>query len=151
MAANPSENAPDPICVETLQLKNQLGDLAVLSDWVADVSARLGLSQKLSFRLDLVLTEAVTNIIENAYGDGADHTIALTLNCNPQTVEVLIVDDGIPFDPLQHPDVVLPTSLAEAQVGGLGIHLIRSYAQRCDYQRLADENHFTIVLSRADG
>lgn len=132
---------------ECLQLENQLDELNVLSNWVAEIADRLGLASKVTFRLDLVLTEAITNIIENAYVDQADHIITLHLDSDAQTVRVKIVDDGIPFNPLEHPETVLPTQLDGADMGGLGIHLIRSYTKTCDYQRLGQENHFTVVLS----
>ncbi|PSN77173.1 hypothetical protein C8B47_23460, partial [filamentous cyanobacterium CCP4] len=68
MASNsPEEGSASLAGSETLQIVNQLSQLEVLSTWVADLSTRFELSTKTSFRLDLVLTEAVTNVIENAY------------------------------------------------------------------------------------
>jgi anti-sigma regulatory factor (Ser/Thr protein kinase) len=135
---------------ETLQIINRLSELEVLSNWVADLSARLGLSPRASFRLDLVLTEAVTNVIENAYTDGIDHNISIAVGQTPPLLEVQIRDGGQPFNPLDHPEVVQPKSLSAATAGGLGIHLIRSYAQECRYERRGQENWFTMVLNVAD-
>jgi anti-sigma regulatory factor (Ser/Thr protein kinase) len=122
----------------------------VLSDWVAEVATRLGLSARVSFRLDLVLAEAVTNVIENAYTDGIDHKIFIQVEPITPLLAVTIRDDGQPFNPLDHPEVVPPKSLAEARAGGLGIHLIRSYAQECRYERQGQENQFTILLNSVD-
>jgi anti-sigma regulatory factor (Ser/Thr protein kinase) len=151
MALSSSEDSlASPAGQETLQIVNRLSELQVLSNWVADLSERLGLSARVSFRLDLVLTEAVTNVIENAYTDGIDHKITVAIEQMPPLIEVLIRDDGQPFNPLDHPEVERPKNLAEARAGGLGIHLIRSYAQECRYERHGQQNWFTIVLNGAD-
>ena len=152
MALSSSEDSlAAPAGQETLQIVNRFNELQVLSDWVADISERLGLSARVSFQLDLVLTEAVTNVIENAYSDGADHKITVAIAQTPPLIEVQIRDGGQPFNPLDYPEMVKPQSLAEATVGGLGIHLIRSYAQECRYERRGQENWFTIVLNAAAG
>lgn len=147
--SSPEDNSASPAGLETLQIVNRLSQLEVLSTWVADLSTRFELSMQASFRLDLVLTEAVTNIIENAYTDGIDHKIFIEVEPALPLLKVQIHDDGRPFNPLDYPEVVQPKNLTEARVGGLGIHLIRSYAEDCRYERRGQENWFTIVLSGA--
>lgn len=151
MALSSSEDSlSSPAGQDTLQIVNRLSQLEVLSNWVADLSARLGLSTRASFRLDLVLTEAVTNVIENAYTDGIDHIIFVLVEHHHPLLEVQIRDGGRPFNPLDYPEVDRPKSLSEASAGGLGIHLIRSYAQDCRYERRGQENWFTILLNGAE-
>jgi anti-sigma regulatory factor (Ser/Thr protein kinase) len=151
MAHGCSEESPtSPIGPETLQIVNRLSELDRLSSWVADLSARWGLSARVSFQLDLVLAEAVTNVIENAYTDGINHKIDVVVDHIPPMLEVQICDDGQPFNPLDYPVVAQPQNLAEATVGGLGIHLIRSYAKECRYERRGQKNWFSIVLNGAE-
>jgi anti-sigma regulatory factor (Ser/Thr protein kinase) len=149
-SSNPEDSLTPAAGPHTLQLINRLSELEVLSHWVADVSMRLRLSARASFQLDLVLAEAVTNVIENAYTDDIDHKIFIQVEPRSPLVEVQIRDHGRPFNPLQYPEVVPPKSLAEAKAGGLGIHLIRNYAQECHYERQGTENRFTILLNGAD-
>lgn len=61
-------------------------------------------------------------------------------------LQVQLRDDGQSFNPLDYPEAAQPKSLDEAVEGGLGIHLIRNYAQECRYERRGRENWFTIVL-----
>jgi serine/threonine-protein kinase RsbW len=129
-----------------LQISNQLNELIRLSNWVADLSAELGLSSRTAFSLDLVLAEAVTNVMENAYVDDQPHIITVVVTPRLPLLQIQIRDDGQPFNPLDYPEVVPPKSLSAAKEGGLGIHLIRNYAQECHYQRQGQENWFTIVL-----
>ncbi|HIK14685.1 MAG TPA: ATP-binding protein [Leptolyngbyaceae cyanobacterium M33_DOE_097] len=127
-------------------LTNRVDDLTRLSEWINDLANQLQISAKGVFRVELILEEAVTNIINYAYVDNEEHTIRVTLLYLDQTLTVELRDDGIPFDPLQRPEVQLPKTLEEATEGGLGIHLIRSYVDECHYQREADSNVLTLKI-----
>lgn len=133
--------------VYELRLKNHLDELEALSRWVSSLESQLDLSPKGAFQLELVLVEAVTNVIENGYPDEDVHEIVVTLCPAEGRVRAQIKDDGLPFNPLDQPQKVLPSSLDEAVEGGLGIHLIRSYAQGCAYKRLDNHNILTIDLA----
>ncbi len=133
-----------------LELKNKVESLEILSDWIAELSGQLEMSQRGIFRLELALVEAVTNIVQYAYDDEAEHEITVRLHCKGKVIQAEIEDDGNPFDPLQRPEVVLPTNLEDAREGGLGIHLIRSYADECAYRREANHNILTIVVCDSD-
>ena len=54
--------------------------------------------------------------------------IAIELEDNAGTLVARIEDNGLPFDPTQVRSPPLATSLEQAKVGDLGIHLIRSFA-----------------------
>jgi len=127
-------------------LTNRLDDLTQLSQWINDLANQLQISAKGVFRVELILEEAVTNIINYAYVDDEEHTIRVTLLYSDQTLTVELRDDGIPFDPLQRPEVQLPKTLEEATEGGLGIHLIRSYVDECNYQRDEDSNVLSLKI-----
>ena len=134
--------------VGSITLKNDLGSLDILSDWVAQLSKDCTLSDKLSFKLDLVLSEAVTNVIQNAYdGDHCEHQILVIFGYENGLARVQIKDDGKHFNPIQYPDAVLPNCLEDAVEGGLGIHLIKSYVQEWQYQRQSKTNILTLLLT----
>ena len=63
-------------------------------------------------------------------------------------VQVLIVDDGRAFDPLDSGVVLLPDSLDDAQVGGLGLLMIRNTASRMSYERRDGHNRFALTIQR---
>jgi serine/threonine-protein kinase RsbW len=129
-----------------LSLRNRLEDLSVLGEWLGNCAEQSGISERGIFRLQLVVEEAVTNIIQNAYLATDDHTIIVNLMVQENTIHVSIKDDGVAFDPLRHPEVVLPSNLEEAQVGGLGIHLMRRYTDTCNYQRKDNLNILTLII-----
>lgn len=129
-----------------LSLKNKLEDLSFLSNWVSDRAEQLGISPRGIFRLQLVLEEVVTNVIQNAYLDNDEHMIHIKLDYQEGSIRVSVTDDGLAFNPLEHPKVSLPSKLEEAQVGGLGIHLMRCYTDVCNYQRKENVNILTLTI-----
>lgn len=139
----------DDTAVFTLAIQNEASDVVRLSNWLNQtVAPTLKLSPKLTFRLDLILEEALTNVINYAYPTQGAYPIHVTLMADTNSVSVQVVDEGRPFNPLAEHEVNLPTTLEDAGDGGLGLHLIRSYAQTCHYQRRDGQNIFTMIFER---
>ncbi len=150
-AAAETTAVPDVKNVAYLSLANRRAELETLSIWVAQLCEDLEIATGTALRIDLVLAEAVQNIIDYAYPDGAARTIGIAFCHRPdsQLVQLRIEDDGAYFDPTQAPDASLGHDLQSASVGGLGIHLIRSYCRECSYQRIGHKNVLTLVVSCA--
>jgi len=70
--------------------------------------------------------------------------IAVELEGNGGAVVARIEDTGRPFDPTQVPPPALVTSLAEAEVGSFGIHLMRSFGRFLHYERRDGRNRLTL-------
>jgi|GEM_PF-609584 len=117
--------------------------LAQLSAWCHAVAGDNGLPARCAFRLELVLVEAVTNIVEHACADGA---ITVQLASKPGCVVVCVEDAERPFDPTAAPAHRQPASLEDATIGGLGIHLMRAYTQQLEYRRVDSKNQLWMTL-----
>ena len=121
---------------------NDLGELRRMSQWIRESAAAAKIPDDLVFALEFCANEAVTNIISYAYDDGARHEIVLELTPTERAAKLVIRDDGKPFDVPRAPEHIAPASLANARVGGLGIHLIRKLMAHCDYRR---EGKFNVL------
>lgn len=120
--------------------------LPILDEWLRGFARRCGLSDESFFCLELVVTEAATNVM--CYSGSAGNTGEMRLSCNLLNthIEVEVVDDGLPFDPTTHMPAPLPKSLADAEPGGLGIHLMRKYTTSMHYRREAGRNILRMTL-----
>ena len=98
--------------------------------------------------VELVLEEAISNTLRYGYEDDRQHSIEIDLQIDLDEIQVLIVDDGKPFDPLEGDAVLLPDSLDDAQVGGLGLLMIRNTASRMSYERRDGCNRFSLTIPR---
>jgi anti-sigma regulatory factor (Ser/Thr protein kinase) len=121
-------------------LKNDLSELQRMNQIVTEFAERHGLASELVFRLTLVLEEVVTNVISYGYEDSSEHEISLRLSWKDPHIEIEIKDDGRPFNPLEAPPPDMGKPLAEKQVGGLGIHLVREMMDELEYRRENDKN-----------
>jgi serine/threonine-protein kinase RsbW len=96
-------------------------------------------------KAEIVLAEALNNIVEHAYADGGGE-IELTIRLNRQGLNCRIVDHGAPM-----PDGALPIGRLAAPEdlpeGGFGWHLIRTLAEDLRYARVAGQNQLTFLLS----
>jgi anti-sigma regulatory factor (Ser/Thr protein kinase) len=109
-----------------------------------------GIDEHTLAAVELVLEESVTNVLRYGYepGSAEHHQIDIDLQVDPEEVQVLVIDDGRPFDPLDEGGIVLPDTLDEAQVGGLGLLMIRNTASRLSYERIDGCNRFLMTIAR---
>jgi anti-sigma regulatory factor (Ser/Thr protein kinase) len=128
-----------------LEIGNRLDELGRATAWLEAFAGAAALPAETRYALDVGLNEAVTNVISYAYPDAAEHRILLRLERVGDAVWLEVEDDGAPFDPLQQAPPAPPTTLADAPIGGLGIHLIRSMFDECRYRRENGRNRLTLV------
>jgi serine/threonine-protein kinase RsbW len=121
----------------------RLGSLGAIFSFAGQFTAACGLSQKSKLRLQLVLEELFVNCVEHAVkmpaagalGDtGHRDEIRIRLACAGSGIRFALTDFEVePFDPqrIPTPDVSLP--IANRQPGGLGLHLVREFADGFDH------------------
>jgi len=97
-------------------------------------------------RLGLMLDEWLTNVATHAYG-GRGGPVSVQIDfAAPDTLQAVIRDQGPAFDPTGMPAPALDVALEDRKVGGLGVHFVRSLAQRFAYRRDGDCNEVTLGL-----
>jgi serine/threonine-protein kinase RsbW len=126
-----------------LLLHRDLAELERLAVWIEGWAMR-DLSASLSFAVQVCLEETVANII--MYNTTKDDRLEIVVEVEreDQTLVARIEDNGSAFDPTQFQRPPVPASLAEAKVGNLGIHLIRSFASGMHYERRDSRNRLTM-------
>jgi anti-sigma regulatory factor (Ser/Thr protein kinase) len=143
----PAQSQRGESASSTLIIRNNLAELAKLNEWINEFAGDIGVSAENTFTLNLVVAEAVTNIIVHAFKDEGEHKLSIKLEYRQNQFTIELIDDGQPFDPTQHPPIEFPRTLAEAGEGGLGIHLIRHYTDKIHYRRQANQNILTLVIT----
>lgn len=134
-----------------LLIRNAAEEMLRVAAWLEESAEQRGLGPELAFRLDLVLNEAIPNVIAYAFPGGGTHHIEIALAGDDDRVWLEIVDDGIPFDPFARPARTEAASLEEASASGRGIHLIRAYSEWQEYARRDGRNHVRIGFPRRAG
>jgi len=126
-------------------LTSDLSELGRLAEAVADFGRRHALPEPAMAHMALALDELVTNSIVYGYRGGAG-TVRVRLDLAGEWLDAEVVDEAPPFDPFTAPPPDLEASLEERQIGGLGVHLVRTLLDRVDYVR--DGAHNRVQLSK---
>ena len=121
--------------VGTLALRSTLFDMERLPPWIDGIAQKLGLTEQLTFAIQLCMEEDVSNVIRHSYA--GDDGQWVTVRCAPSQdghVVFTIEDNATPFDPLQgsEPPAIGPED--NGQLGGQGIRLLRQFADTLEYE-----------------
>lgn len=129
-------------------IENQIGELSSLAGKIDELAEDWELPQALAMNINLVIEEAVSNIIFYAFNDDDKHEIKISISLENNRLNIKITDDGIPFNPLlqQQPDVTL--SAEKREVGGLGIFLIAQIMDEVNYERNENKNILTLKKNK---
>lgn len=132
-----------------LVLASDADAVLAASAWLRALAQDERLSHDTGFRLDLCLTELVSNTVAHAHADGAAHRIEVDIVLDPEAVSVRLADDGAPFDPFAAETAALPWCLAEAEPGGAGLRLVREFCDSASYRRDGPHNIVEFAVLRA--
>lgn len=130
-----------------LTLRNDRAEIARLTPWIDGLVARLEVPPRTAHALQLCLEEAVTNIVSHAFEPGTAHDVQIAIWRDQTDLHAEVTDGGRPFDPLSYALPAAPKDLQSAPIGGLGIKLMRSFAERIAYRRCAENNRLTLSFS----
>jgi serine/threonine-protein kinase RsbW len=127
-----------------MQLRVTKGDrgLRALAGAVDEFCSSHSVADDVRHDLHVALDEIVNNVVRHA---APRHPrIEVQLAADGTHVEVVIVDDGEPFDlyDAPAPDVTLP--IEQRRVGGLGVYLVRQLMDEVEYRRSGGENRLTL-------
>ncbi|MCK5521403.1 MAG: SpoIIE family protein phosphatase, partial [Candidatus Marinimicrobia bacterium] len=123
-----------------LEVTNDLPELQILTDKLEIFIADNHIDPSFNSHLNLVFDELLNNIISYGYNDSEIHIIIIKVELLKDRLKITISDDGTPFNPFteKKPDTNL--GMDERDIGGLGIHLVRSVMDKMDYKRQIDKN-----------
>lgn len=130
-----------------LTLHNDVKQIELLTEFIEVLCEELGLDTMLTFNLNLVLEEAVTNVIMYAYPQNEDHTMTLKTwtEQSDNVIAFELKDQGKPFNPIEEaPEVDTTLSADERQIGGLGIFLINKIMDDVTYRYEEGSNILTM-------
>ncbi|MDT3401526.1 ATP-binding protein [Mucilaginibacter terrae] len=128
-----------------------LDSLEPIRNFVSEKSAALGLNKKKTYGLCLAIDEIATNIINYGYPKAGitNGEVQVTVNISDKSIEVILGDQAVAFDPLQH---LVPSAedmnkpLEERPIGGLGILLAQQNVDEFtyDYKNGSNYNRFLV-------
>ena len=127
---------------KSLELTNRLEEIEKLPVLLEEICSQWQLPVSVAASLNLVLEEAVVNVIQYAYPEGEEGTLTIDVEWKEQEqlLQFTLSDAGKPFDPTAVPDADASLSVEERPIGGLGIFLIRQMMDCVEYRYYNNRN-----------
>ena len=144
--SSPPRNAMPPTFHRTLA--RNLHSYFPVEEEVERFCAEHGLERAVSFKVRLILEELVLNLIDHATGSETNR-VDVRIEVDPSRVILMLEDDSAAFDPSTAPAFNKDKPLEERGPRGMGIHLVRSFAEDIAYDRIDGRNYLKVVIRRA--
>ncbi len=132
------------------QLPSKSCELTGLIDAVEAHCNQVGLPDEAAYAAKLAAEEIVNNTIQYGCADGRNATIDFHLAHDGDSMEIIIEDDAIPFDPLtEAPDPHNNPGLPPTHAGGLGVFLVLELMDDAKYEAKNGGNRLLLRKSLA--
>lgn len=107
--------------------------------------SKTGISSEKQYDILIIVEELTVNIVNYAYDEiPGKITLSLELLDDGAILRLNLSDTGRPFNPLDCDDPKLSESIEERPVGGLGIFIIKSLADKLKYEYNNKQNQIII-------
>ncbi len=126
----PPTLAPAFQCAMPAQLESIAPMQQALTAWAADRGVPAGTL----VRIGLMLDELMTNIVIHGYRGEAGR-MELEADVAERSLHLTLIDFAFAYDPLQAPVPDTTLDMDSREIGGLGVHFVRSMADAVRYQR----------------
>ena len=123
-----------------LVIECKFDSLDQINPWLESICVDYKIPDTRRFDISVCLYEAVANVIMYAFEQPLGQMISINISLNTRSIEISVEDEGRLFNPMDHPEPILPSSISEAAVGGHGISLIRNLSDRIQYSRSGQRN-----------
>ena len=104
------------------------------------------MSEAAGFCLRLCCEELFNNIVFHGAKDRDDIDISCRMTVTESHVRVCFKDNGPQFSPLTWPPPQPYDTVENAQVGGLGVQMVRNYAETFDYEWAEGQNQVVFKI-----
>ncbi len=119
-------------------------NLGAVIRYVGKRFEQLGGSPKARMQLEVAAEEGFLNNAHYAYAPGIGQTtVMLVHKTDPERAVITFIDYGAPYDPLTAPEPDINLSADERPIGGMGIFMVKKYADAIRYERKEGKNNLT--------
>lgn len=136
--------SPSPKYTRKFVIRNDLADLAILSEALERIGAERGVPPKPLMQIQVALDEVASNVIKYGWPEGGAHELLVRISVRDDGVEIEVVDDGQMFDPRLAPPPN-PAPAGRQWPGGVGVHMMKQLVDGIEYARIDGRNHLTLT------
>lgn len=121
--------------MEKLTIDAKIENLPAVTQFITDALESRNCSRKTIIQVELVIEEIFVNIANYAYKDKSGvATICRGFDDNPAALNLIFMDSGEKYNPLEHEDPDINLSAEDRKIGGLGIFLVKKNVNEISYK-----------------
>lgn len=127
--------------LKSITVEAKTENAAVVTDFVNDILEENGCPMKVQMKIDIAIDEVFSNIAYYAYASGSGvATVQVEIEEAPKRLELIFIDSGIPYNPLEKKDPDVTLDAEERKIGGLGIYLVKEMMDEVLYEHTDGQN-----------
>lgn len=131
--------------MEKLTIDAKIENLPIVTQFVTDMLEEKNCSMKAVMQIELVIEEIFVNIASYAYKDNVGEvTLCKSFEDNPPTLNLVFMDSGEKYNPLEHEDPDTTLGVEDRDIGGLGIFLVKKNVDEISYNYTDGQNILSI-------
>ena len=130
----------------TLTVPNHLSYLPMAQGFVREYASGAGFAPLDQRRLDLLMEEAVTNVVHGAFAEDERASFDIICERVPAGVQITVHDEGMPYDPSLTPEYDPSADLDRQTGAGLGSFLMQQIADRVEFHNLGSRGKETVFV-----
>jgi len=136
----------EPEEVRELQVQARRENLDEVSEFINREIQACGYSPDVKNEIGIAVEEIFINIANYAYQDNGGK-VDICVSVKDETT-IKFEDSGKPYNPLEQPDPDLKKPLADREIGGLGVFMVKKLMDTVKYSRENGKNILTITKNR---
>jgi len=133
---------------EEITIPAQMSYMGQVRDFIEHIGVKYRYSDKIINSYKLVIEEACTNIIRHGYRDVKGGEISIKAIIRQQSLTIVIIDQGLSYDPRQAQTPDLEKYIQIGKKGGLGIFMMRKLMDDVQYNITGRGNELRLTKQR---
>ncbi len=135
---------------EEIAIPAQMSYMGQVRDFIEHIGVKYKYPDKIINSYKLVIEEACTNIIRHGYRDIKGGEISIRAIIRQKSLTVVIIDQGISYDPRQAQTPDLEKYIQIGKKGGLGIFMMRKLMDDVQYNITSHGNELRLTKQREE-
>lgn len=119
-------------------------NLDSIMEFVQDNLDKCGCPPREQQQICMAVEELFVNIVNYAYPNDIGLAVIKVEEINDRELEIVLRDNGKPFDPLRREDPDVTLDPDKRRIGGLGIYLVKKTMDEVTYHFENDQNVLTL-------
>ena len=117
-----------------LYVPSSTENLSMIRDFVKNIGSKAGMDDMDTAKLELVVDEACSNVMEHAYKSDATKEVSIRVTVDDTAVEIVVIDTGKGFDPASIEQRKIEDLISSRRNGGLGMRLMKAFMDEVHYE-----------------